>query len=56
MLSRNNPYGHFNDPNANCFNRLFVGVNHMEAEDMVDEEDEDDDYQMDDDDDFIVFL
>ena len=38
VLSRSNPYLHFNDPKSRCFNRLFEGV------EMFDDDDDDDEW------------
>ena len=39
MLSRTNPYAHYNNSNAECFGRLFEG---MGPDDMSDDDDFDD--------------
>ncbi|XP_070554316.1 E3 ubiquitin-protein ligase RNF14-like isoform X2 [Ptychodera flava] len=44
MLSRGNPYTHFNTPGSECFNQLFQGMENFDG-DGDDEDDDDDAWQ-----------
>ena len=51
IISRNNPYGHFNNPVSECYNQLFQGVvfNEDDFHELELEEGDDED-------DFVVFV